>query len=72
MRDLGGAIIRQAKRDISEIGFEQKSGLLLPDKPSVKGKNGSDEQVANEGVYFIYPNSMNALNILSSGQILAR
>jgi Bromodomain len=50
MRDLGGAIIRQARRDVSYIGFDSKSGLLLTEKPYGKNRGGSsDEQSAIEG-----------------------
>jgi len=49
MRDQGGAIIRQARRDLLDVGFDKKSGLLLPEKPSSRGK--VDEQTLAEGIY---------------------
>lgn len=49
MRDMGGAIIRQARRDVSDIGFDSKSGLLLAEKPYGKNRGGTDDQSANEG-----------------------
>jgi len=48
MRDQGGAIIRQARRDLLDVGFDKKSGLLLPEKPSSRGK--VDEQTLAEGI----------------------
>ncbi|XP_059487532.1 bromodomain-containing protein 1 isoform X3 [Neocloeon triangulifer] len=61
MRDLGGAIIRQARRDVSEIGFDSKTGLLLPEKPSTRGKGVTDEQTAAEFDQFMLDESRKAL-----------
>ncbi|KAF4532483.1 hypothetical protein B566_EDAN003059, partial [Ephemera danica] len=50
MRDQGGAILRQARRDLSAIGFNPDTGLLLPNKPQRGGDKTScsDEQLIVE------------------------
>jgi hypothetical protein len=53
MRDQGGAILRQARRDFAEIGFDPATGLLLPEKPQQGSSKDhcTDEQLIDEGEY---------------------
>ncbi|XP_065337292.1 bromodomain-containing protein homolog isoform X1 [Cloeon dipterum] len=61
MRDMGGAILRQARRDQAAIGFDTKTGLLLKEKPSTKGKNTTNEQTAAEIDEFLQDESRKSL-----------
>lgn len=53
MRDQGGAILRQARRDFAAIGFDKETGLLLPEKPLLGSAKEptTDEQLIDEGKY---------------------
>lgn len=35
LRDQGGVVLRQARRQVDSIGFEEASGLHLPERPAV-------------------------------------
>ena len=48
MRDLGGTIIRQARRMIESIGFDPKTGLHLAEGSSVKKEEISDDILMKE------------------------
>ncbi|XP_034434385.1 bromodomain-containing protein 1 isoform X1 [Hippoglossus hippoglossus] len=36
LRDLGGALLRKARRDVEKIGFDAESGMHLADAPEIK------------------------------------
>ena len=36
LRDLGGALLRKARRDVEKIGFDTESGMHLADAPEIK------------------------------------
>ncbi|XP_071448364.1 bromodomain-containing protein homolog isoform X2 [Hetaerina americana] len=45
MRDQGGAILRQARRDLDNIGFDPESGIMLPERPRPNGQTADDRIV---------------------------
>ncbi|XP_046387096.1 peregrin isoform X2 [Ischnura elegans] len=42
MRDQGGAILRQARRDLDIIGFDPETGIMLPERPRPNGQSADD------------------------------
>ncbi|XP_060933270.1 bromodomain-containing protein 1 [Limanda limanda] len=36
LRDLGGALLRKARRDVEKIGFDTESGMHLAEEPEIK------------------------------------
>lgn len=36
LRDQGGALLRQARRDANAIGFDEETGMHLPEQPKIE------------------------------------
>merc|ERR1712029_506045 len=61
MRDMGGSIIRQARRQAETLGFDQETGLQLDEKISKK-EELSDDKLMKEIDEFLNDNSRDNLD----------
>merc|ERR1712083_1038531 len=61
MRDLGGSIIRQARRQAETLGFDQETGLQLDEKISKK-EELSDDKLMKEIDEFLNDESRDNLD----------
>merc|ERR1712073_134466 len=61
MRDLGGSIIRQARRQAEMLGFDQETGLQLDEKVSKK-EELSDDKLMKEIDEFLNDDSRETLD----------
>merc|ERR1711997_1153249 len=66
MRDQGGTIIRQARRDIESVGFDVKTGLHTEERLSQK-EELSDDKLMKEIDSFMGGGDLNTSNAKESG-----